>query len=96
MRLTSCAYAGALIPKTRVDYIEHLLSGVYLKGSRSLGGGWLPFFMPYKALLWASLEHLFECFKDTTRHVGCQFGHGVPDGLIAFGRGCGLSPRGAP
>ena len=46
--------------------------------------------MPYEALLWASFEHLFECFKDTSRHVGCQFNIGMPDGLIAFGRGCGL------
>lgn len=78
------AYAGALIPKTRVDYIEHLLSGVYLKGSRSLGRGWLPFFMPCRALLWASLEHLFERFKDTTGHDKCQFGPYMPDWLIAF------------
>ena len=46
--------------------------------------------MLYEALLWASFEHLFECFKDTTRHERCQFGLNMPDWLIAFGRGCGL------
>lgn len=32
MRLMFRAYSGALMPKTRVDYIEHLLSGVHFEG----------------------------------------------------------------
>lgn len=38
MLLMFRAYSGALIPKTRVDYIEHLLSGVYLEGVQLLAG----------------------------------------------------------
>ena len=44
----------------------------------------------YLHFLFERLHILFECFKDTSGRVVCQFDMSMPDWLIAFGRGCGL------